>query len=144
MHAHEPEPLRERATTTLSAPSTSPRPTSGPANSITLEEAPGEVQEFRLPGRNREVRTFVLAKVHSSWSCPAHPSYVETEFRTPVGSWRWCFPGPGRASSASSALVALVLWPHGIQVHRALNGLLGYGLSPMADLLRSEMQPSGD
>jgi hypothetical protein len=57
----------------------------------------------------------LLAELEGVRGCPARSGYIELRFKTPEGSWNWCFPRPSRRRKRPGSPVALTVGPYGAQ-----------------------------
>ena len=71
---------------------------------------------------------FVPATLELVRRCPARSEYLELCFRTPGGSWTWCFPRPSRRRKRPADPLALTVGPYGVQARRVRDDGLGPAL----------------
>ncbi len=77
---------------------------------------------------------FLPATLESVRRCPARPEYLELCFRTPEGTWNWCFPKPARQRKRSPSPIALTLGPYGVLARQVLSSGFGTALDGSAAL----------
>src|SRR6266700_6541795 len=77
---------------------------------------------------------FLPATLESVRRCPARSEYVELCFRTPEGTWNWCFPRPAMRRKHPSSPIALTLGPYGVLARRVRGTGFGTALDGSAAL----------
>lgn len=77
---------------------------------------------------------FLPATLEKVRQCPAQADCVELDFRTPEGTWSWCFPRPSRERGHRPTPIALTLGPYGVLARRVLEAGLGAALDGAAVL----------
>jgi hypothetical protein len=77
---------------------------------------------------------FLPATLEGVRRCPARAGYLELCFRTPEGSWNWCFPKPAGRRKRAASPVALTLGPYGVLARPVLDDGFGAALDGSAAL----------
>lgn len=75
--------------------------------------------------------SFVPAETESVRRCPARSDFIELNFVTPYGRWKWCCAEPDEETlGESTSTLAITDGPYGVRARYVEDGSIGFTASP--------------